>query len=373
MMFRLVPLMVFLHTCNGYFQWSSCGAQEKRGEINEPFNASHVRFAHGCENKSPVTLSCKDGHKIAVLSAFFGHGHGHKSTCDSSWLGQNCGTRGVVHKVRYLCQNKQMCIVRPKSEVLGSTSCTFGLDADFYVKYVCNKEHIPNEIILNSLHLSPSPLTLPGSFNVSASLSINRYLTGSTKLEVDIQKNVAGVWTTIPCISDFGSCTYDNFCGMLRGLMFNKCDKEMEAKGVPCDCPFPTGTFTLPTQTVKVTNEQISQIPVPNFLVNGEYYLKAEFKDVYDRTIGCFEVFVAVHVRDKKKRSIHIENWDDIFNWACKTLNKPITSPIPSSEKRLYNEAPWSPLKVHASHFDLIWSTQWMIKKNYQCKPIQSP
>ena len=50
--------------------------------------------------------------------------------------------------------------------------------------------------------------------------------------------------------------------------MFSKCDKEMEAGGVPCDCPIPTGTFTVPTQTVTVTSQQISEIPVPNFIVN---------------------------------------------------------------------------------------------------------
>lgn len=84
-------------------------------------------------------LSCKEGYKISILKAFFGHGHGHKSTCDSSWFGQNCGTTGASRKVRFLCQNKMKCNIRPTSEVLGSTSCTFGLDADLFVDYVCNK------------------------------------------------------------------------------------------------------------------------------------------------------------------------------------------------------------------------------------------
>ena len=42
--------------------------------------------------------------------------------------------------------------------------------------------------------------------------------------------------------------------------MFSKCDKEMENKGVPCDCPIPTGLFTIPTQSITVTKEQIENM-----------------------------------------------------------------------------------------------------------------
>ena len=63
---------------------------------------------HGCEDqKESVSSSCTPGAKIAVTKAFFGHGHSHKASCDSSWISQNCGTKGVKDKVKLLCQEKE--------------------------------------------------------------------------------------------------------------------------------------------------------------------------------------------------------------------------------------------------------------------------
>jgi hypothetical protein len=44
-------------------------------------------------------------------------------------------------------------------------------------------------------------------------------------------------------------------------MMFSKCDEEMENKGIPCDCPIPTGLFSVPSQTITVTKEQIDKLP----------------------------------------------------------------------------------------------------------------
>ena len=43
--------------------------------------------------------------------------------------------------------------------------------------------------------------------------------------------------------------------------MFSKCDNEMEKIGIPCDCPIPTGLFSVPIQTIPVTKDQIDQLP----------------------------------------------------------------------------------------------------------------
>lgn len=93
---------------------------------------------HGCEDEKQVSLSCAPGSKIAITKAFFGHGHGYKATCDSSWISQNCGTKGVKDKVKLLCQEKESCKINPNEDVLGETSCIFGLDADLFIEYVCN-------------------------------------------------------------------------------------------------------------------------------------------------------------------------------------------------------------------------------------------
>lgn len=93
---------------------------------------------HGCEDQKEVSLSCAPGRKIAVTKAFFGHGNGYKATCDSDWISQNCRTIGVKDKVKFLCQGKQSCKINPREDVLGDTSCLFGLDADLFIDYVCN-------------------------------------------------------------------------------------------------------------------------------------------------------------------------------------------------------------------------------------------
>ncbi|KAK3741400.1 hypothetical protein QZH41_006213 [Actinostola sp. cb2023] len=102
--------------------------------------------------------------------------------------------------------------------------------------------------------------------------------------------------------------TYDNFCELLRGMMFNECDREMQNQGIPCECPIPTGRFTIPTQAITVTKEQIDKIPVWDALASGQYWMKAEFLDVYDRPMGCIQLQLEVDVNsDKKKRSLRIK------------------------------------------------------------------
>ncbi|KAK3703210.1 hypothetical protein QZH41_016060, partial [Actinostola sp. cb2023] len=98
--------------------------------------------------------------------------------------------------------------------------------------------------------------------------------------------------------------TYDNFCELLRGMMFNECDREMQNQGIPCDCPIPTGKFTIPTQSITVTKEQIEKIPVWNWLVNGKYRLTAEFFDAYDRHLGCIQLQMEVDINSKKKKKL---------------------------------------------------------------------
>ncbi|KAK3703196.1 hypothetical protein QZH41_004963 [Actinostola sp. cb2023] len=129
------------------------------------------------------------------------------------------------------------------------------------------------------------------------------YNYGSWYVKLDIIKKVLGAaWVPIPCVYNYGSCTYNmNFCELLRGVMFNTCDPEMENQGIPCDCPIPTGKFTIPTQAITVTKDQIAKfIPVGKWLLNGKYRLTAEFLD--DRHLGCIQLQMEVDINSKKKK-----------------------------------------------------------------------
>ncbi|KAK3703207.1 hypothetical protein QZH41_016061, partial [Actinostola sp. cb2023] len=164
----------------------------------------------------------------------------------------------------------------------------------------------PDAISILAMELSPSPLTLPGEVRASATLLVKRNLPSSTKVKLKIEKKVLGAaWLPMPCVYNYGSCTYDNFCELLRGVIFSECDREMENQGIPCECPIPTGRFTIPTQSFTVTKEHIKKIPVWNWLVNGKYRLTAKFLDVYDRNLGCIQLQMEVDINSKKNNKIY--------------------------------------------------------------------
>ena len=41
--------------------------------------------------------------------------------------------------------------------------------------------------------------------------------------------------------------------------------------------------------------------------LQGKYYLKAEFLDVLDKPLGCFELYIQLYITGKKKRSLEIK------------------------------------------------------------------
>ncbi|XP_032241744.1 uncharacterized protein LOC116620183 [Nematostella vectensis] len=302
LLFTALSFLVLVNSSQGFFKYTNC--------VQPSNSTTKTLKTHGCEDKDDVILSCPRGYNLAILSVFFGHGHGYKSTCDNSWFGQNClaSRSPSLARVKHLCQGKQSCVISPTQKVLGSTSCTFGLESDLFVDYVCNKEHINDVISIGNIALAPSPLILPGPLNVSASVTIKRHLPSTTKLKLNIQKKVL-TWVKIPCVANFGSCTYDNFCELVRGVMFGKCDKEMENTGIPCDCPIPTGTFTLPPQAITVTPEMIEKVPVWDWLASGEYWVEARFMNAYDDLLGCITLQINVDINTKKKkRTIRIHH-----------------------------------------------------------------
>ncbi|EDO36431.1 predicted protein [Nematostella vectensis] len=290
-------LLVFLSgvfLSKGFFAWKNCV---------KPSNESlfTVKHAHACENKAAVQLICNAGYKIAIKDAFFGHGWNYKAKCDSSWISQDCRAPEVKWRVIELCEGNRTCVIVPMQANLGVTGCRYGLKADLFVDYFCEQDPIPldpsDTIAINSMQLTPSPLALPGTVNVSATLTIKRHLPSYTTLRLNIQKKVFGLfWLRIPCIKGMGSCDYSNFCEMIRSAAFSKCDEVMEAQGVPCDCPIPTGQFALPLQSIPVPADMLSAIPVPDWVVNGKYWVRAEFLDPFSRHLGCIEVQAEVDV-----------------------------------------------------------------------------
>ena len=56
-------------------------------------------------------------------------------------------------KLELLCEQKESCEFTPTEDVLGDTSCVFGLDADLFIEYVCNPGN-SNQVFMLCLDFS---------------------------------------------------------------------------------------------------------------------------------------------------------------------------------------------------------------------------
>lgn len=53
-----------------------------------------------------------------------------------------------------------------------------------------------------------------------------------------MEREQFGIWVTLPCVDNLGSCTYDDLCNY--GYSINEtCPEQFLNSNVPCRCPFP--------------------------------------------------------------------------------------------------------------------------------------
>ncbi|XP_076445653.1 ganglioside GM2 activator-like [Babylonia areolata] len=127
--------------------------------------------------------------------------------------------------------------------------------------------------------LSPYPVPVPGDLSVSGSLRLNRNATGSVSLDVTIERYVGFFWLSVPCISNVGSCTYNDACGLLEtnygagsGVA---CPPQVTSTGLRCTCPFPAGTYSM--------NNAVFNIPelsgLWSWLAEGDYRVTLKLTD----------------------------------------------------------------------------------------------
>ncbi|ESO96043.1 hypothetical protein LOTGIDRAFT_116316 [Lottia gigantea] len=134
-------------------------------------------------------------------------------------------------------------------------------------------------VIVNSLTVSPDPVALPGTVTIGFSVLFKDTVNSPVSTDVQIKKSVFGTFVTIPCIENFGSCHYDDFCTILSGVT---CPEEFQEHGIPCNCPFTTGNYTL-MPGISFT------VDVP-FLPSGDYYASANMTS-NKQHVGCVELY----------------------------------------------------------------------------------
>lgn len=105
------------------------------------------------------------------------------------------------------------------------------------------------QVVVESVSLKPDPLKLPGNVTGGGSVTIKTPFGSPLKMALEIYYKVLGAWIKVPCVEDVGSCTYPDFCKMLK---VKECPPEITKVGLKCECPFPAGNFTVSSATLAI-------------------------------------------------------------------------------------------------------------------------
>eukprot|EP01116_Phalansterium_solitarium_P005254 TRINITY_DN1672_c0_g1_i1.p1 TRINITY_DN1672_c0_g1~~TRINITY_DN1672_c0_g1_i1.p1 ORF type:complete len:210 (-),score=78.72 TRINITY_DN1672_c0_g1_i1:149-751(-) len=184
---------------------------------------------------------------------------------------------------------------------LGVFAARMPLDKKFIVPQVLSRHMNPPQepmtfkwdscggngnVVLNSLSLSPDPIQFNANLTASASVTTKVAITGGD-LALKLQKKIVGVWTDIPCVSNIGSCTYNDFCSLLPN---KPCPPPLPADHIPCQCPFAADTYVLPP-----TEFAIPALPnnVPAWLTAGDFYIRASLT-VSGAEYACYEIYLSL-------------------------------------------------------------------------------
>ena len=97
------------------------------------------------------------------------------------------------------------------------------------------------------------------------------------------------LWLPIPCTvfhgQKIGSCHYSDACDLSPFKNAPSCPSIFQDLHVPCKCPVTQGHYQISNYSV-----QIPKLPLPDFLVNGKYAVKAKAYDNNNHEIGCFQI-----------------------------------------------------------------------------------
>ncbi|XP_048189855.1 ganglioside GM2 activator [Perognathus longimembris pacificus] len=144
--------------------------------------------------------------------------------------------------------------------------------------------------VIRSLTLEPDPIEVPGNVTVSVEGKTQVPLSSPQKVELTVEKELAGFWVKIPCVEQLGSCTYDNVCDMLDDYIppGQSCPEPLYAYGLPCHCPFKEGTYSLPT-----TSFTLPDLELPSWLSSGNYRVQSILSSGGKR-LACIKIAVSL-------------------------------------------------------------------------------
>ncbi|WAR00047.1 SAP3-like protein [Mya arenaria] len=116
---------------------------------------------------------------------------------------------------------------------------------------------------INSLSITPDPVVFPGPLNVATDFKINSPLGQPLKGDLYIAKKVLGKYIKLPCIDNFGSCSYADLCVLLEQV---QCPDPIVRIGIDCTCPLKANSYSLPKTEFDV---DVSFIPAGDYMARG--------------------------------------------------------------------------------------------------------
>lgn len=145
-------------------------------------------------------------------------------------------------------------------------------------------------VVIKSLTVEPDPIVDPGKVTVSAKTQTNVTLKSPLKVELTVQKEMAGFWVRVPCVEQVGSCTYEDMCNMFDVFLppGEPCPEPLHSYGLPCHCPFKEGTYSLPKSVIT-----LPYLDLPGWLTTGNYRIQNILSSGKKR-LGCFKLEVSL-------------------------------------------------------------------------------
>lgn len=144
--------------------------------------------------------------------------------------------------------------------------------------------------VVRSLTLEPDPIAVPGNVTISVEGSTREVLSSPLKLELTVEKEVAGFWMKIPCVEQLGSCTYENICNVMDILVppGQPCPEPLHTYGLPCHCPLKPGIYSLPRSDIPLPD-----LELPSWLSSGHYRVRGVLSRDGQR-LGCLKLAIAL-------------------------------------------------------------------------------
>ncbi|XP_006906487.1 ganglioside GM2 activator [Pteropus alecto] len=145
-------------------------------------------------------------------------------------------------------------------------------------------------VVIKSLTVEPNPIVDLGKVTVSAKTQTSVTLNAPLKVELTVQKEMAGFWVKVPCLEQLGSCTYEDICNIFDSFVppGASCPEPLHTYGLPCHCPFKEGAYSLPKSVITLPH-----LDLPSWLSTGNYRIQNILSSGRKR-LGCFKIEVSL-------------------------------------------------------------------------------